>query len=431
MIRTLTIVFPILFLVTLFLWRRYKGAGLITPAEVGNMLLGTVVLGVGLLTAAVFFFIVFRINPVPLLGRAAYQLSLGQVVSYPDTIPSRLSDNLRVTNVMRLDTDDDNFEEWVVMYEYDLGTEKTPLQVVIYDNDRGNPPVIFPYELRVPGRDYLSEDGWASFDRAQIDGQGPREIMIRSGNQTELSMFRFRQNSEQWDFPRDAPPRYEAIGYFKGNGGVTYDSATKAVTVIDRGGFDRSQLVARSIYDLNPATATYWDQLYEWSDFNRQLAAPIYTTIDFWNNPPDNVADTTYPEKVVLAFYASACGAEANERCPLVAANWQPSDFLAQDALTEYNSGNMAYFGLAGPAVSQLAVSDLGYDPGGETDTDLAASGQGRDTVVGEQPHRTVIAISFVADNAPLQVARLQMENIDGQWKIVRRLSGSSASSLP
>ena len=222
---------------------------------------------------------------MPMIRNLAYRMSFNQLVSFEHAIPTNLEDNLAVSNIMRIDTDGDNYSEWVVFYQFDLRGSSSPVKAMIYDNDRGNPPIIFPYALTPPNRDYLSE-GKVSFELKNVtsDRNGPgeadlNEILVEGSK--ELGIFRFRQNSETWDFPRDAPPRYQPIGFFRGSGGVSFDETTKDVTVKDRGGFERSQLVNRSVYALNQTTNSYWDQYYDPKQLDRKLAAPVVSTIDF------------------------------------------------------------------------------------------------------------------------------------------------------
>lgn len=392
-----------------------------------------------LLTATTFFMLLFRIDPFPLIRSAAYQLSFQQNVSYADAIPANLEKNLEVTDVEKVDTDGDGFREWVVFYRFDRREGVSPIQVVIYDNDRGNPPVIFPYVLRVPGRDYLGEDQ-VTFDMQPVtaDQNGPgnvdlEEILVK-GNR-ELAIFRFRQNSDPWDFPRDAPPRYQPIGFFRGSGGASFNADTKRVTVLDRNGFERSQLVARLVYELNPATNTYWNRFYEPSELDRELTAPTFTTIDFFGGPPDDILNSAFPEKIVLAFYAATCREDAADLCPTTKSGWNPASFLAanSEALAEFNKTNPAYFGLTGPdfnSTAGIAISNLCYYPGLETDPDLFETGQGRDVVTGEQPQVGRVAIEFVANAAPSEAVMYEMNRLNGQWKIVRRVEPDAATPL-
>jgi len=407
---------------------------LLGSIEPGQVLLDFFLVPAVIGTAATFFFIIFRVDPMPLVRDGAYRMSFRQLVSYDDAIPQDLRDNLAVANVERVDTDGDNADEWVVYYKFNVRDSTGPLQVVIYDNDRGNPPVIFPYVLRAPGRDYLSEGG-ASLEMESVttdqngqDGKDLQEILVHGDR--ELAIFRFQQNSEAWDFPRDAPPRYQPIGFFRGSGGVQFDAETKNVTVIDRGKYSRSQLIVRSIYRLNETTNTYWGQQYGPSDLDRTLAAPIFSTVDFLGGPPQDIYSAAFPEIIVMAFYASTCVADNYTLCNGEALNWDTERFLTADARLEFQNDNPGYFGLTGfEDTRDLTITDIFYYPSLETDSDLDTAGGGRDIVTGEQPQQNLVEINFAVNNIPAPESYyFEMASLDGQWKIVRR---ASVQNLP
>jgi hypothetical protein len=412
----------------------------LTLGDIKDIVIDFLLLPSLILTVVVFGFLITRTDPMPYIRQGGYELSLRQNVLFADAIPPdlpNLRDNLTVQSVERQDTDGDGFNEWVVFYRYDLQPGNSPIKVAVYDSDRGNPPVLFPYQLRAPNRDYLAE-GLAAlrFEEVTAGLNGPTgedlpEILVSDRNQ--LTIFRFEQNSESWDFPRDDPPRYNPIGFFRGNIGVTaggsdqavtFDPETKQVTVIDRNGFERSQLAVRSIYGLNPVTNSYWDNLETLGSeqpANPVLAAPIVSTVDFFSGPPDDIWDTTYPEKIVLAFYTSTCGEVDNSLC-MNEVEWNPRDFLASDALQEYDNGNPGYFGLPSfSGLQNISVSNLRYYPRVETDPDLLVTGGGRDVVTGEEPRFNIVDIGLVfADR--LEALRYEMGQVEGQWKIVRRV---------
>lgn len=428
----LRILFLIFLFATLVLHILRFGA-VFEAVEVKNMLLDVLYVPALLGTAVVFGLLLTRTDPMPLLRDAAYQLSLQQLVSFDRAIPDRLDETIDVQSVLREDTDGDGLREWVVFYRFDLQNGTSPVKGVIYDSDRGNPPVLFPYQLQVPARDYLSDQpGSLEFrmapvvlDENGIDNLDVEELLV-SDNDT-LSIFRFSQNSEPWDFPRDAPLRYQAIGYFKGSGGVSFDENTKNVTVIDREGYERSQLAVRSVYQLQ-SNGSYWDT-FDPLLLSESLAAPIITTIDFYREPPRDIYSTAFPEKIVLAFYAASCGIIDDTLClnGATAENWFLEDFLAADALTEFERGNAAYFGLPDFGTSNLSVTTLRYFPRLETDTDLLVTGGGRDVVTGEEGQLNLVDITF-STGGRLETVRYQMELVNGQWKIVRRLEIDSTA---
>jgi len=420
----LRIVFLFLLFVTAILFTLRKGPAL-EPEDVKFILLDFLLVPALIGTVATFALLITRTDPMSLYLQITSQISGRVNVSFLDAIPPHLRDSLEIVSVGRHDTDGDTFEEWVVFYKFDLQSGNSPIYGAVYDSDRGNPPVIFPYRLSVPGRDYLSEDGRTltfelepiTTDQNGPDGQDLPEIKVSDANQ--LALFRFQENSALWDFPRDAPPRYQPIGFFRGSGGVSFDDTTKNVTVIDRDDFERSQLAVRSVYALNQATNSYWD------NFDSQvLAAPIISTIDFFADPPNDVFTTAFPEKIVLAYYASNCTEADDTLCRNANVDWNPQDFLAADALTEYQNGNAEYFGLSGFGnVRSISVSELRYYPRLETDADLLVSGSGRDVVTGEEAQFNVVDIAFIANGAPLETARYEMGQVDGQWKIQRRVA--------
>lgn len=417
------------------------------PQFLWDTLKRILLLGAGLATAILFFIILFQIDPFPYIRQAAYFMGLQQVVAFEEAIPVNLAENLAVTKVQRADTDGDGFNEWVVFYKFDKRAKNSPIMGAVYDNDRGNPPVIFPYPLRAPDRNYLSESALGltlSVEQIAKDQNGPNKAdvkeMVIQGDST-LTIFRFRQNSETWDFPRDVPSRYEAIGFFRGNDEVKLDRQTKQVTVYDRNGFERSQLTIRSVYGLrvDPATnnETYLDPVQPLGGVGSpSLAAPLISTIDFYPSPPDDIFNTPYPEKIVLGFYTATCAAKNKTLCNSYKAAWDPRTFLTGDALTAFDRGDSAYFGLPGVrGMATISVSRLRYYPETETDSDLLETGQGRDVVTGEEGQVGLVEISFtVNDSSVLQTRRYEVRQVTGQWKIQRVLptvaseSGGSAS---
>jgi hypothetical protein len=197
------------------------------------------------------------------------------------------------------------------------------------------------------------------------------------------------------------------------------------VIVSDRNGFERSQLVLRSVYGLrvDPATnaETYLDPIPPLGDISSaRLAAPLISTIDFDPSPPTEIFNTPFPEKIVLGFYASTCAATNNTLCRSYRANWDPRNFLADDALSAFDRNDGAYFGLPGVSgIATISVSQLRYYPETETDPDLLETGGGRDVVTGEEGQIGVVEISLTANGSPVQTRRYLLRLINGQWKIV------------
>jgi hypothetical protein len=214
------------------------------------------------------------------------------------------------------------------------------------------------------------------------------------------------------------------------------------VTVIDRNGFERSQLAIRSVYGLitgPDGNQTYLDPIPPLGGVGGpQLSAPILSTVDFYPTPPDELFNTPFPEKVVLGFYAATCGGGDGTLCNPNTTNaslsWRPDadtslgNFLTGDALAAFNANNPGYFGLPTfDGNSGITVAQLRYYPQTETDPDLLETGGGRDVVTGEQGQVGLVQITFNVNGSALQEACYHMQLTAGQWKILRRLAASCA----
>ncbi|MCK6628425.1 MAG: PKD domain-containing protein [Anaerolineae bacterium] len=456
----LTYAFLIALILTLIFFRaRFPGPGLQWLTE---LLSNNLILIGFLVTTALFFVLLFNLNPLPYIRQGAETMGLGQLVNFDTAfahgLPDAVSDNIGVVSVMRADTDADGFEEWVVFYLFDKRARNSPIHGAVYDNDRGKPPVIFPYQLQAPDRNYLSEQQTygpsltiedLALDRNGPDGADVPELIVQGAD--ELTVFRFRQNSEAWEHPRDTPARYQPIGFFRGSGGVSINliqgaDAYGQVTVIDRNGFERSQLAIRSVYGLitgPDGNQTYLDPIPPLGGVGGpQLAAPILSTVDFYPTPPNELFNTPFPEKLVLGFYAATCGGADETLCNTDTTDasllWRPdndtslSSFLMGDALAAFNANNPGYFGLpAFDGNSGITVAQLRYYPQTETDPDLLETGGGRDVVTGEQGQVGLVHITFNVNGSALQEACYQMQLTAGQWKILRRLTASCAEPPP
>jgi hypothetical protein len=202
-------------------------------------------------------------------------------------------------------SDDRAQDEWVVFYQYDVvdassGQPTGPYGGAIYDHDRCRPPVIMSYEL------------------------------VPVGAVTDLNIFRkigVDPDCYQWKQWRSAHPgegfvsplRYENIGSFRGSYGVGRSGST--VTVMDRAGIERSQLVVRKQY--RPQNGTYF------KTGTRELLDPVEYTLDFGAGEPSDVSQVYYPEKAVLAFYL-ALGKDRNSLR-------RAEGYLSQEAQAAYD----------------------------------------------------------------------------------------------
>jgi hypothetical protein len=222
-------------------------------------------------------------------------------------------------------------DEWVVFYQYDVvdassGQPTGPYGGAVYDHDRCRPPVIMSYELVPVDYDYLGEDAVnvkvdniiEYNDPLSAVGGVPQdrpEVIITGatrGAVTDLNIFRkvgVDPDCYQWKQWRLAHPgegfvsplRYENIGSFRGSYRVGRSGST--VTVMDRAGIERSQLVVRKQY--RPQNGTYF------KTGTRELLDPVEYTLDFGAGEPSDVSQVYYPEKAVLAFYL-ALGKDRN-----------------------------------------------------------------------------------------------------------------------
>jgi len=361
-----------------------------------------------------FFIMMFDYNPEPLIRWVGYQVGRQQLVNFAESVPPYLGDNYAVKDVSRTDLDGDGFNEWLVMYQYDARGENTPLSAVVYDNDQGSPPVIYPYPLMTPNGDYLSEGDYQidyenvtdnedaagnHLDDLLIWGYAELPFGIPAGaRRNKLTIFRHQsQAKEPWDQPTNNPPRYVPVGHFAGDGDIDYDSTNKEVTVINRGEYERSQLGMYKVYRLNQEGKSFYD-----STNPAVLDQPTIQTINFFPEPPTNITNASYPEQIVLAFYASMCTQEGKDLCSH-ADKWNKSDFLKPDseAFERYRATEPGYFGLSSFNVAGLEVEEIYFQP--------------------ENPGQTsLVTIKFTAGGEATNIATLHLENNDGIWKITR-----------
>lgn len=267
----------------------------------------------------IFLIKVYKFNPNPLRVDAARWLTKDKMIYLGDIVPGLYD----LDYIRRVDTDweEENLkEEWLAFYEYDVTTQREgelptgPWGAAIYDYDTCRPPAILSFELIPVSYDYLGQD-WAD---VAVDNIIPYadplssledrpEVLVAGttrGVVTDLNIFRKAGvdldclERQQWQavHPGEAfpnPYRYENIGSFRGNYRVERNGST--VTVVDRGPFERSQLVVYRHY--RPENGYYFQPGTE------ILLEPVEYTVDFGPGRPDEVTQVYYPEKSVLAFY--------------------------------------------------------------------------------------------------------------------------------
>ena len=208
-----------------------------------------------------------------------------------DVLPDRA-----VVGVQRVDSDSDGKLEWLVFYRFDQVGKTGPVAALLYDvaSSAGQLPVVCPYKLRTPDESYLAQTQpeVAMLELLSESGGSARKELVLS---TDDELAIFRVNGNAINQPADDPPLYRCVGFFRSDGGVYLNAATRQVTVTSRGGYERSQLVTRDYYV--PHADGYFVA------GTTALVPPTASTIDFPEGIPSAILDTPYPEKIVLAFY--------------------------------------------------------------------------------------------------------------------------------
>ncbi|MFQ5575679.1 MAG: hypothetical protein ACE5G8_01685 [Anaerolineae bacterium] len=367
------------------------------------------------------------IDPEPYILQSARLMSGGKLIDFEEAFKDNTSSNpnLRVCEVQRLDTDGDGFREWLVFYQFDTMGDKnwkqpcpdhSPRAAAIYDNDRGEPAVLFPYKLQPPDGDYLGEWGLRVASKEIVPNFGaettnaiPELLFYGNGPGQQLTIFQFQQNTAAWESPTNQQPRYRVIGAFTGSGGVHYKGEDKTVEVFDRGPFDRSQLAIKHVYQLHGEGT---NQTYLTEVGAASPAPPVRSTIDFGINPPQDIFNTEFPEKIVLGFYQTLD--------PGLKRNWKSADFLAPDseAAIRFKAKDWGYFGFPGSGkITNLSVTQLQYFPDEEQ---LVVN----ETIEGPQPRfsRVEIMAAAVQNGQPVETGLVSCQVIllGGQWKINR-----------
>ncbi len=398
---------------------------------------------IGLLIVVALAAKLFGIDLKPTENTLSELMSNGRLVNFDTVYDSGNATNLRVCKVERKDTDGDGFREWLVYYQFDtVGPSKfgkpcpdnSPRSVSIYDSDRGNPPIVFPYNLKAPDRDFLGENG-VILEQHEIvknivappPASGTVDEIpelfffgVRGGTRNQLTIFKYQYNTDNWESPTNIPDRYVLIGAFNGSGGISFDEDTYNVTVKDRGPFERSQLVVKTVYELHGESGA---ETYMQSFGASSLRSPIESTIDFAGKPPADIFETEYPEKIVLAFYQSLD--------PGYERGWSSDDFLADgsQAAEHFGKDDLPYFGFANRnAVSDLAVVALQYFP-------LVEQVSASATVEGPRPQYGYVEVAIAARQGDVvvtpQILRFLVSNQNGQWKIDSRWADIGEAAPP
>jgi hypothetical protein len=209
----------------------------------------------------------------------------------------------RPGEVQLLDADGDGKEEWIVFYKFDLvegatGRKFSPIGAAVYNDDHGDPPVIFPYKLNPPDRVYLGEQNCVAEVRDLITTNQGLELLVSNFAEedlvVDLSVFHWYDH-DQDDLsknPAEGRQGYECLGFFRGSGGITFAGSK---VIVKQRTEERSQLSVKNVYQ--DKESSYF------RPGGKELWPPVETSIEFTFGVPEDVAQSPYPEKVVLAFY--------------------------------------------------------------------------------------------------------------------------------
>jgi hypothetical protein len=298
-----------------------------------------------ILVFIVWFFVrVTHYDLDPIKVRISESLTKNRMINLQEVAPGIHT----IRHVFRQDTDDDDFQEWVVFYSYD--TTKTgsgPYGSAVYDVDRCRPPAIVTYELRPYDYNYVAENlpsWWTSGPQVRdINGDGEQELILHIGN--DLSIFRWFDHTLDCSVPGPGQQGYELLGTFRGTGGVREEGDGR-IAVMDRAFLDRSQTAIKRVYAPD-ANGSYV------RPEGGGLYPPQETGVDFAFGLPVTATQLYYPEKTVLAFYLN-----------LAKDNRAAKAYLSKGAQDRYPI-NTYDFGIALPReqLARVLVKELSYAP--------------------------------------------------------------------
>jgi len=297
-----------------------------------------------------------------------------------------LPDAWEVDQVTRLDTDGDGENEWVILYAFDdPGNKETaPIRGAIYDIVRRSPrlPIIYPYHLQAPGWTLLGEgigkvtvrmENIVTVAPPDISGTAD-EIIVESigpdGNINRVSIYRWTDTIPA-DLRKRTDPNevllvqgrpsgegewYQCIGMFAGTLRVSLDR-TDRVTVVD-GHNDRSQLATFRVYSPKARQNGYLDANYE-------LARPDSVCIDFAHGLPPQLAESPYPEKIVMGYHNA------------LNSDWSATTgYLTENAQKSQNKDLWTIFG---PGTRDVCVKRISYIPAEEIVSEVQSFEQTND----------------------------------------------------
>jgi hypothetical protein len=340
-----------------------------------------------------------------------------------------LPDTYQVDQVTRLDTDQDGENEWVILYAFDDPGDRdvAPIGGAIYDIARREPklPIVYPYHLQAPGWTFIGEGmGKVTIRLADLVTIAPdgipgnaEEIIVESIGPADkinrASIYRWidtippelRKRTDPHEnlyVPGQSSDKgewYQCIGMFAGSLQVNLDDVDR-VTVVDQIN-DRSQLAIFRRYSPKSEQNGYLDANYE-------LAPPDSVCIDFAHGMPEQLAESPYPEKIVMAFH------DTFNQDPLFGAG-----FLTENAQKSRGSGSWQIFG---PGTRDACIKQISYEPAEATVSEIESFGSGESpnpTATLAQPIRSVIQTSGTYKLPNIN----QPQPIQIEWTLVRKPS--------
>ncbi|MBN1641839.1 MAG: hypothetical protein JXA09_11450 [Anaerolineae bacterium] len=373
-----------------------------------------------------------------------------QEISFQFALPQgwQVVNASEVGEVPRLDTDGDGDQEWVLLYSFDASGDDAfaPIRCAIYQAVDREPrlPIIYPYHLQAPGWTYLGEgaervsvrvddvvqniqpddnyaDG-ASFAQNEVivENRAISEDKDTPGPVIRVSIFQWR-NTVPEEFRERTDPRehivipgqppgfnsqwYQCIGFFEGT--VQVEVEKDQVTVTDRLN-DRSQLARINVYRPSAGADGY---LYN----AQRLVEPASSCIGFAFALPEDVVQSPYPEKIVVAFHQAFRNAVGDYGAAYLTEN-------AQTARGKKPAWDL-FAKLRQPAVEDVCIKTLRY--GSELEAEIRSFNTSLSAqVTGGQPPPITTQVETVAQyqipGQGVQQRRVvwQLVQEGNEWKI-------------
>jgi hypothetical protein len=365
--------------------------------------------------------------------------------------------------VHQANTDGVDGTEWIVLYTFDMPAQAAlkPVSCAIYHAVRREPrlPIIYPYHLQAPGWTYLGEGGTdrvsvrvedvitnikpdtrpgGRFDQTPDIYFSPVEVIIESrdagGNITRASIFQWRNtlakehwkrvDPEEWLVvpgirPEQQSQFYECLGFFEAT--LKVQVGVNQVEVWDRAG-DRSQLARVTTYRPrigpdpdDPAKSAVVSDAY--LDANDQLFPPESSCLAFAFGYPEDVGNSPYPEKIVMAYHAKLRSEADNYGGTFLSENGaRGQDKAWQEFQRRVNSSTQP------PCVTRVV-----YEPPAETSSTAKSYGSAAGAeAAGKEPEEIRAQVTTLArygSQDPSEEGTFivwDLVQVDNAWKIDR-----------